>query len=338
MFGTMVSTSFELGGRWRDNPNLVLALELAAQGWFVVPFSARNGVKLPIIPGAHPEGDPLRHKCAGECGRDGHGYNDAAIDAQKIESWWAKYPSAIVGINCQRSGLIALDFDRPGPSHPDSQDGVKNFKAWAAGESIKFNTPIQSTPGGGLHVVFRAPTLPDSVPVPGSLVSGVDIKYRGGICTGDLLDGRAYKWIDGHYFFEQVMDFPYWISRRIIDTYRSELAKRQRAQESRTPNDGTRPGDDYQNRHTWEEVLAECLPGWFIDGERVYRTDKGKGVKATLRDGVFYIFTDAGLPGNIKSRATYNKFSLLVDAQYNGNFSVAAKDLRQKGYGQNSAL
>lgn len=331
MFGTLVSAAFELGGRWRDNPNLILALELSAIGWYVIPFCiTKDGVKLPTIPSAHPEGDPLRHKCAGDCGRDGHGYNDATTDARKIETWWHKYPAAIIGINCQRSGLVALDFDR----HPGRPDGVKNFKSFSAGEKTDFQTPMQKTPGGGVHALYKAPALPDGVSLPGSLTPGVDIKNRGGICTGDLLDGRAYQWQPGREFYEPVADFPYWITRRVIDAHRAETARRAQAQEKRQIAPGNRPGDDYQNRHTWQDVISDCLPNWFIDGERVYRGDKSHGVKATLRDGIFYIFTEAGLPGNIKPRTSYNKFSLLTDAKYNGNYIAAAKDLRQRGYGK----
>lgn len=332
MLGNMVRTALEMGGRWVDNPNLILALELSAIGWYVMPFAIVDGAKMPAIKSAHPIGDPLHNICCGECGQDGHGYNDATLDAQKIERWWWQYPDAVPAVNCVKSGLIALDFDRPGPAHPKSVDGVKSFKAWAAGEKIEFTTPMQKTPGGGYHAVFKAPELPDDVKIPGHLVDGVDIKYNGTICTGELPDGRCYEWLPGREFFETVADFPNWIARRIVDAHRIETAKRKAALEASTPNDGKRPGDEYQRRHTWEEVLKECLPDWFIDGERVYRGNKKRGVKATLRDGVFYIFTEAGLPGNVKSRVSYNKFSLLTDAVYNGSFSAAAKDLITKGY------
>lgn len=318
--------------------NLDLALRLSTLGWYVFP-QGQN--KRPIVEIAHPEGDPLRYTCKGECGRLGHGYHDAVTGFDAVIDLWERAGArntAVVGINCEKSGILGMDIDH----HPGRPDGYKGLEYFLnkSGETEIICGPIQTTPGGGEHYLFKMPPMPDDWVMPGRLTiedaegkkreCGIDLKYNGAISTGALLDGRAYRRKPGHGFDTPLTYPPAWVLRYIAA---ANAPKESKYDGKEKPVSGNRPGDDYQRRHTWEEVIKECLPGWFIDGERVYREDKKRGVKATLRDGVFYIFTEAGLPGNVKSRASYNKFSLLTDALYDGSFHAAAKDLLAKGYG-----
>jgi hypothetical protein len=74
-----------------DKPGHALAYGLAGHRIFPT-----NG-KVPIIPSAHRRGDPLRGKCKGECGRDGHGFYDATSDLERISRWWSRHPNADIG-------------------------------------------------------------------------------------------------------------------------------------------------------------------------------------------------------------------------------------------------
>jgi Bifunctional DNA primase/polymerase, N-terminal/AAA domain len=86
------------------------ALEHARITWPV--FRLRSGGKTPLIPTAHPEGDPLAGKCRGQCGQDGHGHLDATTDAATIERWWAETPNANIGMPTgSASGIVVLDVD-----------------------------------------------------------------------------------------------------------------------------------------------------------------------------------------------------------------------------------
>lgn len=81
----------------KSSPKLgASAIWYAQQGWPVFPL--RPGAKLPAIPTAHPEGDPLRGKCKGECGKLGHGLYDAVINLEQIKTWWDRDPTCNIGL------------------------------------------------------------------------------------------------------------------------------------------------------------------------------------------------------------------------------------------------
>ena len=193
--------------------NLDLAMQITSLGWAVFPCKQD---KTPLIPSAHPKGDPLRGKCSGECGRLGHGYLDAVTGFDAVYDLWAAAGAdagALVGVALAPSGLIAIDLDR----HPGRPDGLA---AWAnlvranGGQPVIYG-PSQATSGGGLHMVFMMPRIPDDWTLPGSLAPGVDLKYHGYICTGTLQDGRAYTWQDGHNFDTPLTIPPAWLLQTI---------------------------------------------------------------------------------------------------------------------------
>ena len=84
------------------------ALALAAAGWYVFPLRPRG--KEPLLPKAHPKGDPQAGRCHGECGRDGHGAWDGTRDEDTIRRWWARNPTANIGANLGED-LVAFDLD-----------------------------------------------------------------------------------------------------------------------------------------------------------------------------------------------------------------------------------
>src|SRR6266545_4022072 len=93
----------------RAQAALYYAIEL---GWLVFPLGVKS--KLPRIPSAHPDGDPRRGICKGECGRQGHGLYDATTDPAQIKAWWQAAPWSNIGlVTGPPSGLLAVDLDGP---------------------------------------------------------------------------------------------------------------------------------------------------------------------------------------------------------------------------------
>lgn len=120
-------------GEPHQNRALSLALELVGAGYFVAPVvirrDPRTGKKL---------GDYLRIRW----------HAQSTIDPAQVRDWWAQYQCSYL-VDTGRSGVFAVDLDVPptGPSGLDVWDGAE------------LGHPLMQvrTPGGGLHLYYRAP-------------------------------------------------------------------------------------------------------------------------------------------------------------------------------------
>jgi hypothetical protein len=117
----------------------------------------------------------------------------SSVDRDRLRWWWKKWPHAVVGINMERSKLLALDGDQ----HPDEDgvihhDGVEALRVLLRGQNLQHN-PIAWSPRGGVHIYFQADGTRNSA---GVIAPGVDVRGDGGmiIAPGSVLpDGRLYK-------------------------------------------------------------------------------------------------------------------------------------------------
>src|SRR5690606_7702915 len=110
--------------------------------------------------------------------------------------------------------------------------------------------------------------------------------------------------------------------------------------------DGNRPGDDFNRRARWEDVLLPL--GWTFayrrrnDGAECWRrpgkSRKEKGISATVRnfDGVelFHSFSSNSDPLPFEKSIT--KFEAYTIIHHHGDFEASARDLAQQGYGEPS--
>jgi len=194
-----------------------LALKLSDLGWHLFPCLIN---KRPYTP---------------------HGKNDATTDATKIRAWWTRWPDALIGVYCERSGFFAVDLDVKGTSN-----GVTTWQAWIDqhGQPPALS---QSTPSGGRHVLFE---LPQDLKIPNNankLAPGVDLRSNGYICTGG-----PYEWLQSP-FDNPLTPAPDWLLDKI------------RAMGERKPTTTTQPSigerNDQAGDYWLNHYLAIATPG-----------------------------------------------------------------------------
>lgn len=140
---------------------LEYALSYAARGWAVFP----------LVPG-------------GKAPLTAHGFKEATVEPEQIETWWAKWPNANIGIATgQKSGIVVIDIDR--------KNGIDG--AVAAAELELPKTLVIRTPSGGYHAYLHQPTPP--IPRRIGVRPGLDILGDGGyvVAAGSMVDGRYYE-------------------------------------------------------------------------------------------------------------------------------------------------
>ena len=108
-------------------------------------------------------------------------------------------------------------------------------------------------------------------------------------------------------------------------------------QEVVAKHDGTlSPGDDYNARTTWEELLQPL--GWTVvyrKGESTVwrRPGKNEGISATTNfngNDKFYVFSTST---QFDAETSYSKFAFYATIKHGGDFKAAANNLRNLGYG-----
>jgi hypothetical protein len=95
-----------------------------------------------------------------------------------------------------------------------------------------------------------------------------------------------------------------------------------------------RPGDLFA-QHGDLSALLECH-GWSLvrDGENQHWCRPGKtgSTSATLRDGVFYVFSSNAAP--FESEQSYSPFAVYAQLEHGGDYQAASTELRRLGFGE----
>jgi hypothetical protein len=94
-----------------------------------------------------------------------------------------------------------------------------------------------------------------------------------------------------------------------------------------------RPGDDFNNRGDIRALLIKH--GWTLvkkaENELWRRPGKANGWSASLKDKSFYVFSGNAAP--LEPNRAYSPFAVYAWLEYGGDFEMAARVLRQQGYG-----
>jgi len=264
--------------------------------------------------------------------------------------------------------LEMLDFDVPDDER-NKFFGHCFFDEWL--EQLPFEIadvvqtmPIVRTPGGGIHLYYRCEKLegnrklaavlnPEGVKPPKKTI----IETRGD--HGYVLapgcppechpSGKTYELISGD--FEQIPTITAEQREELFAMARSfdetdldgkEARRKDRQDAPRASIEGNRPGDDFNRRGDWAQLLEPL--GWTHaftrrdGGEMWCRPGKSKrdGISATVRniDGMelFHSFTSNCDP--FPQEESITKFTAYALIFHNGDYEAAARQLGKEGYGE----
>lgn len=106
-----------------------------------------------------------------------------------------------------------------------------------------------------------------------------------------------------------------------------------------SPADGTRPGDDFNERGALDALACLERHGWSVDRDHgewqeLCRPGKTRGGSATfgyVAPGVLHVFSSNALPFELDS--TCGPFEILARLDFGGDFGACARFLGNRGYG-----
>jgi len=251
--------------------------------------------------------------------------------------------------------LEIIDFD-----HPDLADPwISRVEENVAGLTAKL-TRIK-TPRGGAHFYYRCPeiegnqklaqepTVDSTTGKPGAKVL-IETRGEGGYVLAPGCPaachptGKIYEYVSGPEL-TKIQTITPEERKVLLDSARSfnripKQVKVHAPSGKKSGKGGLRPGDDFNMRATWEEVLTPH--GWKSikkQGEATHWCRPGKDDSTTSATtghcgDNFYVFSSNASP--FEPDTAYSKFSAYTVLAHNGDFEAAAKDLGGKGYGTKS--
>lgn len=248
--------------------------------------------------------------------------------------------------------LEALDFDDT-EAYDQYRERAREFGVHDLVDMVAEGCSTR-TPSGGVHFLWRCDTIGGSTKLamrpaptegnPHHQKTLIELKGEGGYVIeapsgGDVHpSGRPYVQLAGGpdtiaNITSDERDALLSLARS-FDERPAPTEEKPRPKRPKADDGTTSPGDDYEARMKWSEVL----PNWtlvFQRGDTSYwrRPGKERGVSATTNHngtGTLKVFsTSAGLP----TEGTLSKFGVYAHLNHGGDFTAAAKALCEQGYG-----
>lgn len=294
------------------------------------------------------------------------------IDKEFIDG----YGIAIIGGKIS-GNLEILDFDVPMDKESGAVLGPCIFDQWYEQLDVDLldiveRMPRVETPSGGVHLYYRCEGVEGNTKLARQLFeTHLDVGGRRRPLTvietrgeaGYVLapnsppechpSGKTYELVSGDFESIPVISSVqrselFEVARGFDESSIGEKKLRASTRKilSSSTGDRLRPGDDYDKRATWEEILEPL--GWsFVfqrrDGTMLWRRPgKNKGISATIRPytppgsteekDYFYNFSANGDP--FPEEEALTKFQAYTIAYHGGNFETAARELGRQGYGE----
>lgn len=288
-------------------------------------------------------------------------YQEHLPTPAEVNAWFSNDHNGLCLITGRVSGhLEMIDFDLAG----------ELFEPWC--ESVRQHAPglldrlvIEKTPSGGRHVVYRCDSTvcgntklaqrkviaPDSseVEIAGKryvprkdangnwhvLLTMIETRGEGGLFLCDPTQG--YELVQGAFTNVPVITIE---DRDVLLSAAwslNEYSPEPVAASAPSNSGELRPGDDFNARGDIREVLRKH--GWTLvkagDNEYWRRPGKTSGWSATLKNGVFYVFSSNASP--FEPERSYAPFAVYTLLEHSGDYAAAASALRVDGYGNDPA-
>jgi hypothetical protein len=319
------------------NPVLQAALAFAEAGVSVVP-AAMDGSKAPI--GSWKK------------------YQLAPADHEQLVNWFSGNATGIGIVTGKVSGNLEMVELEGRAVAEGCLDEIREIAINSGLEdlwTIISSGYVERTPSGGIHFLWR---IADE-PVPGntklarrpgendSVLVYAETRGEGGFVvtapsSGTVHpSGQPWQLLVGSPASIPMLS---WEEREaMISVFRSidSMPEREAIVNSLSAHPastGDKPGDDFNNKGDWQEILK----GWkkvFTAGGVTYwrRPGKDTGISATTgrndADNLF-VFTSST---TFEQEKPYSKFAAFAHLEHGDDFSAAAKDLRSKGFGSQSS-
>jgi hypothetical protein len=269
----------------------------------------------------------------------------ATTDPAQIDAWWPAGTTNGVGIvTGKQSGIFALDVDIN-----DNIDGGATLDGLEESYGKLPATWTSVTGSGGYHYLFAYPNdfeLRNNAST--KLGPGLDIRGEGGQIVAPPsvhANNYAYQWDTGCAPWEcELAEAPDWLlamlrpDEKPAEPPQPAPATASNLQNLHRSDDGDKPGDHFNNRHTGDEVLLRN--GWtlhHVDNTGTHYTRPGKdrrdGPSATVyaNDGHTTIWSTT--VDGVEVERPYDPFGLVAFLEHRGNFDAATRELRRQGYG-----
>jgi hypothetical protein len=253
----------------------------------------------------------------------------------EVRAWFANGHALCILTGAVSGNLELLDFDAGGALYDRWAQLVEEQAPGLLARMV-----MERSQRGGLHVVYRcaAPVcgnlkLAQRRDVEGKLQTLIETRGEGGLFL--CAPSPGYTLLQGTFTNLPVLTAE---ERDVLLSAAWSLNEHVPAPEptpAGSPNVG-RPGDDFAARGDVRAVLVKH--GWALakGGENEYwrRPGKPSGWSATLKDGIFYVFSANADP--FESGKAYGPFGVYALLEHNGDYSAAASALRAEGYGQDT--
>ncbi len=192
-----------------DHP---LGYTCTCEEWRHGDWAKKNTPHRYLEPGQHCDGP-------GKCPR-GKWKDESTTDQDTIRGWWKRWPTANIGIDCGKSGLLVLDAD----TYKESFEGEKLLSP------SDEETVTTLTGGGGVHLWYKRTADKDWGNAKKGLPDGIDIRGAGGYIVAPPSlhkTGKRYAFEGGYGLTEiDLLPVPGWLAT-ILD--RAALSSPSRA-------------------------------------------------------------------------------------------------------------